>query len=81
MSIYKNKDGVFHFDEKNSFHREDGPALEFSDGAKEWYVHGKRHRIDGPAVEYADGTKYWYVHGKEYSEEKHKRLAKMIAFL
>ena len=81
MSVLKNKDGVFHFDEKNYFHREDGPAIEFSNGQKEWYVHGKVHRVDGPAVEYAGGDKAWYLNGKEYSEEKHKRLAKMIAFL
>jgi hypothetical protein len=41
-------------------HREDGPAIEYSNGDKEWYVMGKRHREDGPAIECANGNKYWY---------------------
>ena len=47
-------------------HRTDGPAVEYTDGAKSWYVNGRRHRTDGPAVEYADGTKFWYVDGKHH---------------
>ena len=31
------------------FHREDGPAIEWSNGDKEWYLNGRRHREDGPA--------------------------------
>ena len=38
-------------------HREDGPAVEYADGSKEWYLNGKLHREDGPACEYADGSK------------------------
>jgi hypothetical protein len=45
-------------------HRSDGPAIEWADGGKEWYVDGKRHRTDGPAIEYTNGHKYWYVDGK-----------------
>lgn len=29
------------YDEKGQFHREDGPALEYFDGTKIWYFHGK----------------------------------------
>jgi hypothetical protein len=47
-------------------HREDGPAIEYADGSKWWYVDGKRHRGDGPACEYADGSKEWYVDGKRH---------------
>jgi hypothetical protein len=25
-------------------HCEDGPAIEYADGGKEWYLKGKRHR-------------------------------------
>ena len=49
-------------------HREDGPAVEHSDGHKEWYLNGKRHREDGAAIEYVTGTKYWYVNGKLHRE-------------
>jgi len=44
-------------------HREDGPAVEYANGHKEWWVNGKIHRTDGPAIEYAHGNKAWYVNG------------------
>ena len=46
---------------EGQYHRTDGPAIEFLDGTKYWYVNGKLHRLDGPAVEYSDGDKWWYV--------------------
>ena len=42
-----------------SFHREDGPAIVWSNGTKFWYRHGKISREDGPACKYSDGTKLW----------------------
>ena len=45
-------------------HRLDGPAIEYSDGAKAWWVNGQLHRVDGPAIEYNNGTKEWYVNGQ-----------------
>ena len=42
-------------------HRDDGPAVEYTDGDKVWCQNGQRHRTDGPAVEYADGGKEWYI--------------------
>ena len=42
-----------------TFHREGGPAIEFTDGEKHWYKNGKIHRENGPAVEYANGIKKW----------------------
>ena len=47
-------------------HREDGHAVEYSDGDKYWYLDGKRHREDGPAVEHIHGDKYWYLDGKRH---------------
>tara|TARA_R100000081_G_scaffold85407_1_gene54396 strand:- start:207 stop:713 length:507 start_codon:yes stop_codon:yes gene_type:complete len=52
------------------YHREDGPAIEYSDGSKYWWLNGKRHREDGPAYEGAGGTKYWYLNGQEVTEEE-----------
>jgi hypothetical protein len=46
------------------FHREDGPAVEYTNGDKFWYLHDKCHREDGPALEYANGTKVWWIHGE-----------------
>jgi antitoxin component YwqK of YwqJK toxin-antitoxin module len=50
-------------------HREDGPAIEYADGSKEWYRNGKRHREDGPAIEWSDGTKEWHRNGKLHRED------------
>ena len=52
------------YNEDNKLHREDGPAVEYSDGEKYWYLNGKRHREDGPAIEYANGDKSWYIDDK-----------------
>lgn len=32
-------------------HRENGPAVEYPDGSKEWFLNHQRHRNDGPAIE------------------------------
>jgi hypothetical protein len=54
--IYRNK--------QNEFHRLDGPAVEYTDGTKLWYVNGQFHRKDGPAIEFADGSVGWFLNGK-----------------
>ena len=46
------------------YHRTDGPAYEWPDGSKFWYLNGERHREDGPAVEHPDGRKFWCINGK-----------------
>jgi hypothetical protein len=43
-------------------HREGGPAIEYNNGHKYWYLDGKMHREDGPAVE-CDDNQVWYLHG------------------
>ena len=47
-------------------HREnDKPAVEYSDGTKEWYRKGQLHREnDKPAVEWSDGMKEWWLNGE-----------------
>ena len=45
-------------------HREDGPAIEYSDGEKSWYLNGERHRDDGPAIEWSNGYRVWYRNGE-----------------
>ena len=51
-------------------HRTDGPAVEWSNGSKYWWVNDKLHRIDGPAVERASGSKYWWVDDIQYDTEE-----------
>ena len=54
-------------------HREDGPAIEYTDVNEQWYLNGKLHREDGPAIEHTNGDKYWYLNGKIMTEAEHKR--------
>ena len=53
-------------DKNNNLHREDGPAIERTDGTKVWYINGKLHRTDGPAIEWKSGTKEWFLNGKRH---------------
>ena len=53
-------------------HRVDGPAIEWPNGSREWWVEGKRHRTDGPAVVGADGYHEWWVDGKFIKSERAK---------
>ena len=41
-------------------HRENGPAVEYSNGDKLWYQNDQLHRIDGPAIDRANGHKEWW---------------------
>jgi len=55
-------------------HRLNGPAIEYANGHKEWYVDGQHHRLDGPAVEYTNGDKEWYVDGQRLTEVEFNAL-------
>lgn len=56
--IYKNS-----ADKKS---RLDGPAVEFSNGSKQWWIDGYLHRIGSPAVELSDGSKEWVINGDRH---------------
>jgi hypothetical protein len=47
-------------------HRQNAPAIEQSNGVKQWFLNGICHRIDGPAIEALDGESRWFVNGKAY---------------
>jgi hypothetical protein len=47
-------------------HREDGPAVIYTDGAQFWYKEGELHREDGPAVDLPEGYKEWCIEGKTH---------------
>jgi len=51
------------------YHREDGPAVEWSDGDKEWWIRNKLHRVGGPAIEMADGQKEWWLNNKLHRKD------------
>ena len=74
---------IYYYNDLNQLHREDGPAVEYADGDKFWFLNGQRHREDGPAIEYAYGEKYWYFRGKKIiceTNEEFLKLMKLKAF-
>lgn len=63
------KDGTVEWYKDGTLHREnDLPAIEYSNGSKEWWVNDKLHRIGKPAIESPLGAKYWYFNGKLHRE-------------
>jgi hypothetical protein len=58
------------YNENDKRHREDGPAIEFANGTKFWFINDKLHRENGPAFEYSDGSKSWWLNDKELTEEE-----------
>ena len=73
MTIDKNGNKVWRINGNGPIHREDGPAIDYADGTKEWRLNGERHREDGPAVWFYGHKEYW-LNGKEVTEEEHMRL-------
>jgi len=72
--FWKNKDG--------QFHRVNGPAVEYKDGSKRWFLNGKCHRIDGPAAVDADGSQFWYLNGTYIpTEEEFKNALQRLEFI
>ena len=59
------KGNIRYYNKKGERHRLDGPAVEYPNGEKEWWVNGKKHRLDGPAAEYANGNRQWWVDGEQ----------------
>lgn len=55
------KGNTYYYNENNRLHKENGPAIEYSDGDKEWWIKGELHRLDDAAIEYADGSKQWWI--------------------
>ena len=55
--------------EMTILHREDGPALEYPNGDKEWRLNGKCHREDGPAFESSTGNKAYYLNNELHRED------------
>jgi hypothetical protein len=49
-------------------HREDGPAVIWPSGIKEWYIDSKHHRVDGPAIESPNGRQ-WLIEGMRHRED------------
>ena len=58
---------VYHIKGTYQVHREDGPAIEWSNGYREWRIKNALHREGGPAIEYEiTGLKEWWINGKRH---------------
>jgi len=57
------------YDLKGQLHRTDGPACEYINGIKLWYVNGKLHRTDGLAVEHPNGSGEYWLNGVNYGKQ------------
>ena len=66
----------WYYNAANQLHRENGPAIEYADGAKRWYQNGLLHRTDGPAVVGSYGHMEWYINGVEMSEAEFNQAVK-----
>jgi hypothetical protein len=60
--------------EAGQIHREDGPAVEYANGTKVWYINNLRHREDGPAIEDKSGAREWWFNNKLHRETGPARI-------
>lgn len=44
-------------------HCDDGPAVIYYDGRKQWFQYGIEHRTDGPSMTFPDGSERWCFEG------------------
>jgi hypothetical protein len=58
------------YNENYRLHREDGPAIEHSNGDKSYYINGELHRENGAALEWADGDKAYYINDQFLTKEE-----------
>jgi hypothetical protein len=60
-------DRIEYQNEQGYCHRTDGPAIEWNNGSKEWFINGNLHREDGPAIEWNNKKNTYCLYNKEYS--------------
>jgi len=75
-TYFERADGTKYWFLHGKYHREDGPACEYSEGTKYWYINDLLHREDGPALEWVDGTKEWYLNGSRLTEDLFNKVTK-----
>jgi hypothetical protein len=47
---------------------EDGPAVIYPNGEKQWWQHDYRHRDGGPAIVFGNGNRLWFFNGQQLSK-------------
>lgn len=58
-----NRNIIIWRDEAGKLHNENGPAAEYPNGMREWWIHGEKHRVGGPATIDYYGNKQWRQKG------------------
>lgn len=53
-----------YYNSAGDLHRDEGPAVEYANGTKEWCQNGLHHRDNGPAFITARGTRKWAINGR-----------------
>ena len=66
----------WYYNSAGQLHRDEGPAVECTNGYKRWHINGLRHRIDGAAIECTNGYKRWFIHGVEMTEAEFNQAVK-----
>jgi len=56
------------------YHREDGPAVIWSNGPQFWFQNGEYHREDGPAIMWNNGDKEFWLYDIPYPQIKNDVL-------
>lgn len=72
MKVYKKVNSIGTigwFNENHKLHREDGPAVIYTDDSCEWWICGKRHREDGAAIIRSSGHKEWWMNGQRHRDD------------
>jgi hypothetical protein len=59
-----------YYNSANQLHRDEGPAVIYTNGIVSWWQDGQLHRIDGPAVERGSQGR-WFLFGVEYTEDNY----------
>jgi hypothetical protein len=66
-TVKTQEDGTIeYFNEIGQRHREDGPAIELTNGPKYYYQNGLLHRLDGPAIDFGNGLMVYYQNGQRH---------------
>lgn len=61
--------GRYYYNHRRELDRDDGPAVEYANGAREWWANGVLHREGGPAIERETGHKQWWANGVLHRED------------
>ena len=64
-----NPETIIYVNDENELHNEYGPAIEYSNGTKKWFINGEFHNEYGPAIEYSNGTKKWFINGELHRDD------------